>query len=61
MGTFGSRDAATELTGTYLQRVPIGCASLNVSSISTPNSSHPKQPKPSLFNLPIVTRRNRQP
>ncbi|MDC0641228.1 hypothetical protein OAP24_03615 [Porticoccaceae bacterium] len=31
MGTFGSRDAATERTGMYLQRVPIGCAPLNIS------------------------------
>lgn len=28
MGTFGSRDAATELKGTYLQPVPIGGAHL---------------------------------
>ena len=37
MGTFGSRDAATERTGMYLQRVSIGCAPLNVSAISTQN------------------------
>lgn len=39
MGTCGSRDAATERTGRYLQPVPIGGACLNVSSINAPMSA----------------------